>query len=77
MSGAERRFVPDQGWSWVVLVAAFLSNVTFDGIIFSFGVLYLELLEEFGKSKSTTSWIGAVIVGVYAVVGQFHFVCKL
>ncbi|ELT98460.1 hypothetical protein CAPTEDRAFT_177636 [Capitella teleta] len=64
-----KRIVPDQGWSWLVLFAAFLSNVTFDGVIFSFGVFYVEFLGYFNAGRAQTSWIGSVISAVYAVVG--------
>ena len=66
----QRKIVPDQGWAWMVLVAAFFCNVTFDGIIYSFGVLYVDLLDAFGESKGHTSWIGSVISGVYAIIGE-------
>ena len=69
-SCSSRTFVPDEGWSWVVLVAAFFCNVCFDGIIFSFGVIYVELLDAFGASKSETSWIGSVISGMYGIIGE-------
>ena len=67
----QRKIVPDQGWAWMVLVAAFFCNVTFDGIIYSFGVLYVDLLDAFGESKGHTSWIGSVISGVYAIIGEY------
>jgi len=64
-----RRLQRDAGWSWVILVAAFLCNVTFDGIIFSFGIFYLEFLDYFNVGRGPTSWIGSVISGVYAIIG--------
>ena len=60
----------DRGWAWVILFAAFFCNVTFDGIIFSFGMFYLEFLEYFKQGRGVTSWIGSVISGVYAIVGK-------
>ena len=62
---------PDKGWAWIVLLAAFMCNVIFDGIIFSFGILYIELLDFFKDSGGMTSWIGSVISGVYACVGRY------
>ena len=55
---------PDGGWGWVVVVAAFFVNLIADGITFSFGLLYMELEEEFGHSKAVTA----------GVVGLFHAV---
>ena len=60
----------DRGWAWIILIAAFFYNVTFDGIIFSFGMFYLEFLEYFKQGRGVTSWIGSVISGVYAIVGK-------
>lgn len=60
---------PDHGWAWVILLAAFFCNFTFDGIIFSFGVFYLELLDFFKAGRAETSLIGSVICGVYAIIG--------
>ena len=60
----------DRGWAWIILIAAFFCNVTFDGIIFSFGMFYLEFLEYFKQGRGVTSWIGSVISGVYAIVGK-------
>ncbi len=60
----------DKGWAWIILVAAFFCNVTFDGIIFSFGMFYLEFIDYFKQGRGVTSWIGSVISGVYAIVGE-------
>ena len=67
---AESAFKPDSGWSWVVLVSAFFCNMTFDGIIYSFGVFYLEFKDYFREGVSKTSWIGSVIGAIYHIVGE-------
>jgi len=67
MAGSRQK--QDHGWSWVILFAAFMCNVTFDGIVFSFGIFYLEFLDHFKVGRGPTSWIGSVISGVYAIVG--------
>lgn len=64
---------PDHGWAWVILLAAFFCNFTFDGIIFSFGVFYLELLDFFKAGRAETSLIGSVICGVYAIIGNVWY----
>ena len=63
----------DRGWAWIILLTAFFCNVTFDGIIFSFGMFYREFLDYFEQGRGVTSWIGSVISGVYAIVGEFIF----
>ena len=74
-----KQFQPDQGWSWLVLVAAFFCNVTFDGIIFSFGIFYVEFLQYFNEGRGLTSWTGSMISAVYGLVGNtfsFTFITK-
>ena len=60
---------PDGGWGWMVVAASFMAHVIADGCGFSFGVLFSELLEVFGESKSTTAWIGSLFVSVPAICG--------
>ncbi|XP_062510824.1 monocarboxylate transporter 13-like isoform X2 [Corticium candelabrum] len=45
----------DKGWSWVVCVACFVTTFTLIGILASFGVLYIGLLEFYGGSNGTDS----------------------
>ena len=63
---------PDHGWAWVILLAGFFCSVTFDGIVFSFGIFYLEFLDYFRAGRSLTSVIGSVIGGVYAIIGKYE-----
>ncbi|XP_052811798.1 monocarboxylate transporter 13-like isoform X2 [Mya arenaria] len=60
---------PDGGWGWVVTFAALCTTFIVDGISFSFGVFYIELLDYFGESRSLTSWIISVLNGTYHLVG--------
>lgn len=65
---------PDGGWGWVVTFAAFMVGLILDGISFSFGLFFKELLAHFNESKSLTSWIISVLNGTYLGIGkpQFH-----
>lgn len=56
--------IPDGGYGWVITFASFMCHFIADGIAFTFGVIYTELLVEFEASKSATSWIGSLFVGV-------------
>ena len=38
---------PDGGWGWVVCFASFWTNGSIFGIINTFGIMYVALLEEF------------------------------
>ena len=59
----------DGGWGWLVCFAAFVSNVVVDGTVFSFGVLFAELVKVFGGSKCQTALVGSVMVGTHLFVG--------
>ena len=60
---------PDGGWGWVIVAASFMCNAIVDGFIFSFGILLLLLINEFGQSKSKTAWIGSILSGFYLIAG--------
>ena len=46
--------VPDGGWGWVVTLASFFINIIIIGTHNCFGILYLDLVEEFQQSLSKT-----------------------
>ena len=57
---------------WLVLMAAFLSKGLGTGFPFNLSVLYVEWLQEFGKSNSETSLIQSVCTGVLLIGGELH-----
>lgn len=61
--------IPDGGWGWIVVLSSLIVSMIADGISFSFGLLYIEFLQEFGASKSVTSWIGSLFVSVPLLTG--------
>lgn len=61
--------VPDGGWGWVVVFAAFMVNLIADGITFSFGVIFVEFLHYFGEGKSKTAWIGSLFMAMPLLSG--------
>ncbi|CAG9584927.1 unnamed protein product [Danaus chrysippus] len=61
--------IPDGGWGWVVVLSSFVISMIADGISFSFGLLYIEFLDEFKASKSTTAWIGSLFIAVPLLAG--------
>lgn len=61
--------IPDGGWGWMVVFAAFLLNTVSEGVSFSFGLLYSEFLVEFEASKSATSWIGSLFIAMPLLAG--------
>ncbi|KAM3960607.1 monocarboxylate transporter 14 [Aphomia sociella] len=61
--------IPDGGWGWIVVLSSFIISMIADGISFSFGLLYIEFLDEFQASKSTTAWIGSLFIAVPLLSG--------
>ncbi|KZC05305.1 Monocarboxylate transporter 5 [Dufourea novaeangliae] len=60
----QQPFPLDGGWGYAVVLASFLIHVITDGITYSFGVFYLELLHYFQEGKGATAWIASILVGV-------------
>lgn len=59
----------------MIVFAAFMINLISDGISFSFGILYTELLNHFGESKSLTSWVGSLFYGSCLIGGPLASAC--
>ncbi|XP_067949510.1 monocarboxylate transporter 12-like [Watersipora subatra] len=55
---------PDGGWGWIVVLGSFLIHVIVDGITYSFGVIFIALLEDFQGGKGDTAWILSIFVGM-------------
>ncbi|WAR28843.1 MOT9-like protein, partial [Mya arenaria] len=66
---AKMQKVPDGGWGWVVCAACFFVHMLIDGLFYSFGVIYVELLEYYGSSKGSTALIGSLCPGVLFLIG--------
>ncbi|CAH2211209.1 jg3514 [Pararge aegeria aegeria] len=69
INDAKKVTIPDGGWGWVVVLSSFVISMIADGISFSFGLLYIEFLDEFQASKSTTAWIGSLFIAVPLLSG--------
>ncbi|XP_028408004.1 monocarboxylate transporter 12-like [Dendronephthya gigantea] len=53
----------DSALSWLQAVSAFLFHAVFFGLVFSFGIFYVALLEEFPGQESETAWISGINFG--------------
>lgn len=62
-------FSISKGWGWVIVAASFIVNLIADGATFSFGVLYVELLDYFKESRSYTAWIGSLFMSIPLLSG--------
>ncbi|XP_006811324.2 monocarboxylate transporter 11-like [Saccoglossus kowalevskii] len=56
---ANRQFdPPDGGYGWCVMFGSFLIFVLLGGVFYSFGVLYVALLDSFNASNANTALVG-------------------
>lgn len=62
---------PDGGWGWAVCAACFMSHVLTDGIFYSFGVVFVELLDYYKGSKGETAMIASLSTGVCFFGGKY------
>jgi hypothetical protein len=46
--------------SWIVVAGCFIVQALTIGSTYTFGVIYVDLLQEFGQSKAATAWIGSI-----------------
>ncbi|XP_060563281.1 monocarboxylate transporter 5-like [Ruditapes philippinarum] len=60
---------PDGGWGWMVVLSSFLIHIIADGIVYSFGIFYMEFLEYYKGGKGETAWVGSLVPGVTLSVG--------
>lgn len=61
---------PDGGWGWMVVLGSFALHVIADGIVYSFGVFYIDFLDYFKGGKGETAWVGSLVPGVTLTVGK-------
>ena len=73
-SSCPSAIVPDQGWAWLILFGSFCCNICVGGVLYSFGVFFLEILDHYGESRAVTAWVGSTIAGTYAAIGIVHSV---
>ncbi|XP_049857262.1 monocarboxylate transporter 13-like isoform X2 [Schistocerca gregaria] len=59
----------DGGYGWVVVFAAFATNFIADGVTFTFGVLFVDLLRVFGEAKSHTASVGGLFMAMPLLAG--------
>ena len=68
-------FVPlDGGYGWVVVFGAFCVQFWVAGLVKSYGVLYVEVMETFkDSSASFASWIPAILSCLCLALGKLQF----
>ena len=50
----------DGGYGWVTVGAAFSTHVVTFGLVYSFTVFFPPILEEFGRGRGATAWVGSI-----------------
>lgn len=65
-------YVPlDGGYGWVVVFGAFFVQFWVTGLVKSYGVLYVEVMETFkDSSASVASWIPAILTCLCLALGK-------
>lgn len=66
---------PDGGYGWVVVFGAFFVQFWVAGLVKSYGVLYVEVMETFTDSPaSVASWIPAILSCLCLALGKSEIV---
>lgn len=60
---------PDGGWGWLVCMATFTTQFIVLGTMNNFGVVYVELLNEFKTGKADAAWVGSITYGMMFLLG--------
>lgn len=60
---------PDGGWGWIVVAGSFITQVIAGGIVYSFGLFYVEFLDFFKGGKGETALVGSLLGGIMLLVG--------
>ena len=61
----------DHGYSWIILMGAFMLNVIIVCKLSVMGIFLVEFVETMDTSLSTLSWITALSEGIGNIVGQY------
>nr|XP_045614996.1 monocarboxylate transporter 9-like isoform X1 [Procambarus clarkii]XP_045614997.1 monocarboxylate transporter 9-like isoform X1 [Procambarus clarkii]XP_045614998.1 monocarboxylate transporter 9-like isoform X1 [Procambarus clarkii] len=59
----------DGGWAWVVLLAMFCVFSINSGLLCTTGMYFVQMLTEFGKSRSYTAWMGSLVNAFFMLGG--------
>ncbi|GAB6026878.1 hypothetical protein CHUAL_013523 [Chamberlinius hualienensis] len=60
---------PDGKWGWMVLVGCLICGYVGVTIGVSFGVVMNDLIDEFQTTRTTISWVSAILSGVSGILG--------
>lgn len=68
------RYKPlDGGFGWIIVFSSFMIHFVADGITYTFGIFYRELLIEFGSSRGLTAWVPSIMSGLIYGIGMYPY----
>lgn len=62
----------DIGWSWVVMLACFVSLFVIGGTNYTVGLVHNILLEKYNQSHTTTVWVSATHSSISNLAGKLY-----
>lgn len=60
MTVASQTRAREGGYGWVTVGAAFVTHMVTFGLVYSFSVLFPAILDEFGRGRGATAWVGSI-----------------
>ncbi|XP_074599114.1 monocarboxylate transporter 1 [Brevipalpus obovatus] len=60
---------PDGGYGWVIVFSSFMIHFLADGVTYTFGIFYVELLKNFSAGKGITAWVPSMMTGMTYGIG--------
>lgn len=61
---------PDGGYGWMIVLSSFMIHFLADGITYTFGIFYVELLKHFKAGKGITAWVPSIMTGITYGIGK-------
>ena len=65
----------DGGYGWIIVAAFFFAEIIIDGVRLCFGVMFVDLLQEFQAGKGETALTGSIVTGAMNLLGRSRNVC--
>ncbi|XP_068230159.1 uncharacterized protein [Palaemon carinicauda] len=59
----------DGGWAWVVFTAMFCIFAITAGLLYTTGLYYVQMLDEYEQSRSYTAWVGSLVNAFFMLGG--------
>ena len=70
MPSTRKYISPDGGWGWVIVASSFFIQSLVFGVIYTFGILFVNLLDVFDAGEFRTSLIGSLQYSTNYVTGM-------